>query len=535
MMDCVTFACLTSNLLIDTTFSWVRMFIALGLSILISIAVGIYAATSRAAERIILPIVDILQTLPILAFFPFMIYIVVSTVPGALGVNIAVIFLIVTSMIWNIIFGVYEGVKTLPKEYFELSALYRLRLSQKLRKIFIPAIMPRVIEQSILSWSIGLFYLVTSEIFSTGTTTKSVAHGIGVAITTYAATGAGYVLALVIFIMFVIATRFLFFRPLEEHFTRYNRDRRLAMPAEARRATYARGVDTVGARIMKRLGTDRIRRFGSRVAKGTRRIGKRISVVREGGVSETAGVFVKYLISILVIAGLTYMIATNIGTIEGLAGDEYKVLLALAFSFVRVWVAFAISLAIGIPVCVYLIFISRHSDRYLLFFQILASIPATILLPVIAISLKGLPHYGEFVAFIVFILGSIWYIIFSTMNMTRTLPSNIFEVKKIFGVKGWDAWKKIYLKAIVPGLITGAITAIAAEWNASIVAEYFQFGTNTVLAQVGTGIGKLLDLSLASNDLTLMLIALANLTAMILIINTFVWKRLYRSVSKVYR
>ncbi|HUB92860.1 MAG TPA: ABC transporter permease subunit [Candidatus Saccharimonadales bacterium] len=527
-MDSISLMGLIATLVVDTSFSWVRMFIALGISVVVSIGVGIYAATHRTAEKIILPVVDVLQTLPILAFFPFVILVVVATIPGYAGINAAVIFLIITSMIWNIIFGVYESIKVLPKEYTELSRLYQLSRLDRLRKLYIPATLPRVVEQSILSWSIGLFYLVTSEIFSTGSSSYRVQHGIGAAIASLAASGntLAYLIGLAIFIIFVVATRFLFFRPLEDYVTRYNKHVQ-QKTLEVKRMSYVREMSELGTRIMKRLGSQQLVKIGSRLAGGGG-AGRQKGWADEEYKGTGLWKFARYLVPAAVVLLAVYLVATN----TYLIGYELTVLHALVFSFARVWIAFAVSLAIGIPVCVYLIFITRHSSKYLLLFQILASIPATILLPAIANGLKGYPNYGEIVAFVVFVLSSIWYIVFSTMNMAKTLNPEIFEVKKIFGVRGAGAWKKIYLKAIIPGIITGAITAIAAEWNASIVAEYFAFGSN--VSQVGTGIGKLLDLALAGNNLTLMLIALVNLTVMILIINTFVWKRLYRNVSSTY-
>jgi NitT/TauT family transport system permease protein len=101
-------------LLVNTSFSWLRLFIALALSVILSLFIGIAAARSKIAEKIIIPVLDIFQTLPILAFFPIVIIIILSLVKGSLGINLAVIFLIITSMIWNISFAVYEAVKTLP-------------------------------------------------------------------------------------------------------------------------------------------------------------------------------------------------------------------------------------------------------------------------------------------------------------------------------------------------------------------------------------------------------------------------------------
>jgi NitT/TauT family transport system permease protein len=114
------------------------------------------------------------------------------------------------------------------------------------------------------------------------------------------------------------------------------------------------------------------------------------------------------------------------------------------------------------------------------------------------------------------------------------MPSNISEIKKIFHLKGITAWKKIYLKAIIPGVITGAVTGIAAEWNASIIAEYFSVGSGKVITSVNIGVGKALNLALKNNNLTLMVILLANMVLMIMLINYFIWRRLYNGVNSVY-
>lgn len=520
------FVGLVLQLILDTGASWIRMFIALGLSVLISVAVGIYAATHSRAEKVILPVVDVLQTLPILAFFPFAIYIFVAVLPGYIGINAAVIFLIITSMVWNIILGVYESVKTIPREFIEVSMLYRFNRWARLRRIYMPACLPRIIEQSILSWSIGLFYLVTSEIFSVGLSQEpyQVTYGIGVAFTTLPAQGAAaYLTGIAVFIAFVVATRFLFFRPLENYSVKY-----MKQQADTPRTGYdglilnwiSRRIPKTPAIFTAAAGSPG---HGSVHAKAKRYA---VHVHGEGRSYKRlyqAGAFAAMLV-------ILYVIFSN----PTWFGYEAEVFPALAFSFARVWLAFAVMVVVGVPLCIYLIFLTKQSSKYMLLFQIAASIPATILLPAIALGLKSYGGSAEMVAFVIFLLSGVWYIIFSIMASTRTLSPSIFEVQKIFGVKGWNAWKNIYVKAIIPGLITGAMTAIAAEWNASIVAEYFT--SSTVTSAVGTGIGKLLDLSLSpgGQGLGLMAVALLNLVVMILLINTFVWKRYYRNISKIY-
>ena len=516
------FLALILQLILDTSASWVRMFIALGLSILISVVVGIYAAISPRAEKVILPVVDVLQTIPILAFFPFALYIFVILLPGYIGINAAVIFLIITSMVWNIIFGVYEAIKTMPSEFLEVSDLYHFNRIERLRKIYIPAALPRIVEQSILSWSIGLFYLVTSEIFSVGVSQDKVTYGIGVAFASLAYQGVvPYLTGIVIFVSFVIATRFLFFRPLENYSTRYMKQQAKAQPT-------TQGYESAVLKwVARKIPKAPAILSSNRIVTGR----AHVSHIANPPVLRNPKLLYYTVLAAMIVVALYVFISNPIFFVY-----EAEVLPALVSSFVRVWLAFLVMVLISVPVCVYLIFRSKQGSKYMLFFQIIASVPATILLPAIAVTLKN----GELVAFVVFLLSGIWYVIFSMMASTRTLPSSVFEVKEIFGVKGKNAWKNIYLKAILPGLVTGALTGIAAEWNASIVAEYFTTsgvtGTTNIISSVGVGMGKLLDLALApgGQGLGLMALALLNLVVMILLINTFVWKRFYKQISKVY-
>ncbi|MEM0201158.1 MAG: ABC transporter permease subunit [Candidatus Micrarchaeaceae archaeon] len=504
---------LVINLIIDTSYSWVRMFAALGISIFIAFFLGILIALSKTAEKYLMPIIDILQTIPILAFFPFAIFIIVGFLPGVIGINFAVIFLIITSMLWNIIFGVYESIKTLPNEFNELSKIYKMGIFKKIKEIYFPASLARIVEQSMLSWSIGLFYLVSSEIFSTGSLNYQVKHGIGVAIAQLAASGntIGYLIALLIFVIFVVITRFLFFGTLEKYV-----DRKTSGKIEkqiSRKAIFHKFINY----------TKREERIFLKVFKKSEKH-KKIIHYKEI-ISKKNNEKKKELLIILgiVIFAIILLFLTNT------VNYEFEVLEALAASFLRIWFAFIFVFILSILISVYIIFISKNQSKYITLFQVLASIPATILLPEIVITFGKLNNGPEIVAFIIFVLSGIWYMIFSIVGSGKVIEKNIFEVKKLFGIKGILAWKNIYVNAILPGVITGGITAIAAEWNASILAE--SFGN----VHVGLGLGFLLDNSLANNNLLLMSIALINMTVMIIIVNKFVWKRFYDKVSERYR
>ncbi len=496
-------------LLVDTIFSWCRMFIALFFSIILGLGIGIWAATSRKAERIIIPIIDILQTLPILAFFPFVIYIIVAAIPGYIGINIAVIFLIITSMLWNIIFGVYESIKELPHEFIELAALYGMGFWEKFRKIYFPASMPKVMGQSALSWAIGLFYLVTSEIFSTSNQTYEVKHGIGAALASLAGSGniKEYVLGLSIFVIFVVATRILIFSPLEKHFNKYN----LYQSKKPKR------------KIKIKLRLPKI--FSIRSKRNTYVL-ENISAVN---VKKSNAIY-QYLLLILLFAAIFLLY-------KPLIGYEYEVLISLFASFARVWLAFALILLISIPLSVYLIFFSNRLGIYILLFQVVASIPATVLLPAIVMLLYHLPFGGELVAMFIIFLSMIWYLIFSIVTGMRTLPKSFMDLRKSLRLSRREAWKSIYLPAVVPSFVTGSITAIGGAWNSLIIAEYFTVqsnGNSILLTQVGTGIGKLIDLAVYAGNIKLMLVSIVCMSVMVVVINRLLWQRLYNKASKKY-
>lgn len=539
-------------LVLNMLVSWGRMFVALAVSILISLLVGIYIARHSLAERFAIPIIDILQTLPILTFFPIVILVFVTGLPGFIGINAAIIFLIVTSMLWNIILAVYEAVKLLPTEYVEVAKLNKMSNWQMITGIYIPASLPGIVQQSMLSWAIGLFYLVTSEIFSTGASFCSAGacqakYGIGVLLTTLAFSGhiLEYVIGIALFIVFVAATMLLFFVPLEK---RVNKEKTTS------------SNNNLVDRLLKRLYV--FKGFAARSSASSATPYRHAEEQRQKQAMGHAPTKLSksqrnaiILMVVLLIATAMYALLYHFHALNTVATYEYLALLNLGSSFLRVWITFALILVVAVPVSIYLIFIAKHETRYILLFQIIASIPATILLPLLALALVGVRSNGEILAFIIFFISGIWYVIFGILAGTKSISSEIPEVKKIYGVKGKQAWKSIYLKAIIPGLITGGITAVAAEWNASIVAEYFTSSGITgtpncaptainltttaatnctrIVSSVGYGIGKLLDTSVASNNNLLLAIALINMTAMIVIINTVVWKKLYTKTEQM--
>ncbi len=533
---------LIATLIVDIAASWARMFAALILSILFSIYIGIKAATNPKLEKIILPSLDILQTIPILGFFPIVIYLVVLALPGFWGVNAAVVFLIFTSMVWNISFGVYEAVKSIPQEIIELAKLNHFNGFKLYSTIYIPASLPRIAYQSVISWSVGLFYLVTSEIFATGTSQFQVGHGIGVAISQLAAssnTGA-YILALVLFIIAVILTRIFFLQPLsvfaERHSFKEETTRKRSRILNFYSYVYLK-LHRITYPFILLIKYSKL--FISGGSKGYAFVGKSvrryiISPAERIRISNTLTIF-------LIIVGVLAIVldATAIGITQYLP----QVLVALGYSFIRVWGTYLICAAIAVPLGVYIGLSNKLFEPALSSLQVISAIPATILLPAIVAILIAAPFAGEAVAFVVIFLAMIWYILFSVISGVRTIPAQMFELKKMLGLSEAQAWKNIYLPAILPSFITGSITAIGGAWNSLIVAEYFTVtsGANSVvLTQVGSGIGKLIDFSVAppapmQANLYLTIMAIAAMVIMVVAINRFFWQRIYNRITTKYK
>jgi NitT/TauT family transport system permease protein len=169
---------------------------------------------------------------------------------------------------------------------------------------------------------------------------------------------------------------------------------------------------------------------------------------------------------------------------------------------------------------------------------VLSAIPATILLPVIVAALYQLPFRNELVALSIIFIAMIWYLMFSIISGMRTLPTQLLELKNMLRLKWTSAWKNIYIPAVLPSFITGSITAIGGAWNSLIVAEYFSIEINgkaNVMTQVGTGIGKVIDIAVFQGNLQLTILALIAMTTMVIIINRLVWQRAYNHVTQKYR
>ncbi len=510
------------------------MMLALGLSIVFALSIGIFAARNKRAEGVILPLLDIFQSIPILGFFPFVIVGIYGAIPNAIGANLAVIVLIFTSMSWNIAFGVYEAVKAIPQDYADLLDMSNASGWQRTKSLYIPASLSRIAYNTQTSWAVGLFFLVASEIITMGqgaqATPVPVLYGIGIGATKFFSVGdyANYTLLIVGLILAVVVWRFVFLREFALWSEKY---KMMEEPREQHRDPIMRIYSWVNQRSISKL-------FLLTQGRGVNRFTSAISRFRKGlkyALLIILGLFLLLVLESVMRAGagsLEHLPAVStIGSIEG------NVLVALATSFVRIWYVYVIMVAIGFPLGIVISLNFRLYDTVSPILEVISSMPAPILLPAIVL-IPILGHSGEGVAVIVIMLASIWYIIFNVMAGVRTLPADIKDLPRVFKVGRLSAWWNVYIPGALTGFVTGSITAIGGAWNALIIAEYFTVtnseGKTNLLTQTGTGIGKVIVIATTNKDYVTLTLAVVSMTVLIVAFNLTVWRRIYHYVTKRY-
>ncbi|MDA4131939.1 MAG: ABC transporter permease subunit, partial [Thaumarchaeota archaeon] len=219
--------------------------------------------------------------------------------------------------------------------------------------------------------------------------------------------------------------------------------------------------------------------------------------------------------------------------LSALPSDELNVIVGLAYSFVRIWYVYFICVLVALPVGIVVALHERAYNALVPVIEVIASVPAPALLPaLVPFTLLAGSWAGEITAGIVIFLGMIWYILFNVMAGIRTLPGDLWELKRSLRVSTVQAWRHIYLPSVATAFVTGSITAIGAAWNTLIVAEYFGSSGQVPLTQVGDGIGKIIVVATNRGDQLTLALAVLSMTALVIAFNLIVWRRVYRYTTK---
>lgn len=527
-------------------YSTTRMVFAYLLSLVFAISYGTAAAASKRAAEVLLPILDVLQSVPILGFFPIVLVFFGDTLPYPFGVETAIIILIFTSMAWNMAFGVYEALTTLPHDLLDASNVFTLKGWLKFRRLQFPATVPKLVYNSILSWTVGWFYLVASEVFTAFGKDFS-RDGLGSYI--YRAGLAGNIPAILLGLGVLTGVVLLLdtfvWRPMSVWAERFRMD---VVPG-------GEGIPQIPAYI--RLSWlprfPRIRRWLamklSPLLRGWERVAVRLDEFYSGHVRIVKSVrridvgMLLVILAIILVSFSFRVVSLFQGPLPFGAGG---IPIATAGSLARLALAYAISLAWTIPAAAWLGRNKRAARILTPAIEVFASIPATALFPLILLfavaAVSGAGAQAEVAALVISIFAMQWYLLFNLLAGVRNIPADLEEASRVFGVRGWHYWKRVLLPAIAPSLLTGSITAWGAGWNALIVAEFIQFGGK--IFQVGAGIGSIIDVatyggtlhgvSLQPNN-ELLYLAILFMIVVVLAMNKLLWRPLIKRAAVKYR
>jgi NitT/TauT family transport system permease protein len=527
-----------ANIPVHALFSTGRMFAAFLLSLLFAISYGTIAGTNKHAEEVLIPVLDILQSVPILAFFPIVFLVLVG--PGqssVAGAELAVVILIFTSMSWNMAFGVYEAIKTIPTDLVEAVGVYGVKDWLRFRRLFLPASIPKLVYNSMLSWTVGWFYLVASEVFTTGSTIIK-RPGLGSDIYNAGISGdtGTIALGLAALVVVIVALDTFMWRPLSVWAERFKLDVVASglgtrpAPAYIRLSWLPRftGFRRFLAGLIAPLlhGYDKVR---VRIEQFYRRHRRALRIL--------ARIDLAMFVAVLII-GLGIGVLDVIKILSGPLPAETSQIPAFALlSLGRLVLAYGAAIAWTIPAAVWLARSQRASRFVTPIVEVVGSIPATALLPLIigfaVFVTTGLRVRSELSAFIIALFAMQWYLLFNLIAAVRGIPGDLEEAARTFGLRGWDYWKRLIFPAMIPSLLTGSITAWGAGWNSLIVAEYLEFGDTTFTVP---GIGFLIYKAVwITKDYALLLLSVLALIAVVVTLNKLLWRPLIRRASERFR
>jgi NitT/TauT family transport system permease protein len=513
----------------DAARSLLRMFIGLFISVVFTLVYGYTAARSRRAERVLVPLLDILQSVPVLGFLTITVSVFVGLFPNSeLGLECASIFAIFTAQAWNMTFSFYASLKSLPRELDELSRSLRLTRWQRFWKIEVPNGAIGLVWNGMMSFGGAWFFLTASELITLHNHSYSlpgIGSFVGAAIHNRDLGAVG--LAIATMIIMILAVNVLFWRPLvawSERFryetTEAKESQRSLLLGILARSNWPRALGSARARVAEPLGRA-MRILGRDEAP---------AVVPRG--RQRAGDIVFGVVLLALIAFGAYEGLHFIATSPGAGLKEIPHCFALgAATFGRVCVLLVFGTLVWVPVGVWIGLNPRVARLAQPIVQIFASFPANFLFPFATLAFIKLGVSINIGGILLMSLGAQWYILFNVIAGASAIPSDLREAMDVHRVRGWQRWKRLIIPGILSSYVTGAITAAGGAWNASIVAEVVTYGHTTLTAY---GLGAYIVQASAADNKARLICGVVVMSVYVVAANRLFWRRLYSLAESRY-
>ena len=508
-------------------YSLLRITVAYVLSLAFTLIYGYIAAYNARAERIMVPLLDILQSIPVLSFLPGVMLAMVALFPRhQLGVELGAILLIFTGQVWNMAFSFYSSLKSIPREMREAGKIYQFNWYQRFTNIELPYSAIGLVWNSMMSVAGGWFFLMACEMFVLGDKDFRL-PGLGSYLQTAASAGdtrsilwgVGTMIAVIVLIDQIV------WRPVIAWVEKFKMEQVESTDAPQSwfldLIQHSRGLVGLQRRTIHPLREWLALRFARQHHSAER-----------NAPPKAWKVWVGRIIVAVAVSAILYAMARAIGMMAQLTGEEYRELLTGALAtFLRVLAALFFGALWTIPVGVAIGFNPRLARIAQPLAQIAASVPATALFPVVLLLLIKIGGGMGVGSVLLLLLGTQWYILFNVIAGAMAIPTDLKEAATLFRFDAGQRWRRLILPGIFPYLVTGLVTASGGAWNASIVAEYFRLKDHTYTT---VGLGAVISRATDAGNFDLLLASTIIMAMVVVAINRLVWRRMYRVAAARY-
>ena len=504
-----------------------RMFAGLAFSLLFTFTYATWAAKSARAEKLLVPILDILQSVPIIGFMSVTLVFFMSLAPGrVLGVEFASIFLVFTGQAWNMAFSFYQSLRTVPTELQEVAQSFRLTPWMRFWQLEVPFAMPALLWNIMLSMAGGWFFVVASEAISVGDTTVTL-PGIGSYVAVAIQQGNLRAIGLAILTMFVVilACDQLIFRPLVAWADRFRIEQEAGTWIEEPWAlTMFRR-----SRIIQVLSS-LFRGFVSWSSAVANHRAER-PIQPQSNESQRELDIVAFVVLFAVVAWAAWKVAS--GLIITTSWTEAVLVIRLALiTMLRVTVLIAIASIVWVPIGIKIGLNPRVTRIVQPIAQFMAAFPANLLFPIAFFGIVTWHLNADVWLSPLMVLGTQWYILFNVIAGASAIPTELRHAADTFRVRGWLWWRRVAIPAVFPYFVTGAITASGGSWNAAYVAEVVSWKSTQIKAH---GIGAYLADATAAGNFHRILLGITVMCLFVVTINRLLWRPLYYYAERKYR
>jgi NitT/TauT family transport system permease protein len=509
-------------------FSVTRLALAYLVSLLFTLVYGYIAAYNSTAERFLIPLLDTLQSIPVLSFLPGVMLSMTALFPTRqLGVELGSILLIFTGQVWNMTFSFYGSLKNIPREMREAAAVYGFGWWQRFVQMELPYASIGLIWNSMMSVAGGWFFLMACETFVLGNRDLRL-PGLGSYLQTAANAGDMHAIAwgLAAMIAVIVLIDQLVWRPAIAWSERFKFEQ-------------VEAAETPRSPVLDWLRRSWFLSFVRQVSVVPLRekldlyFAKRHNQAGKARRASRVPVWVTRMLLVLALLGVAYATIKIILILSATSRAELsEIFRGAGATFLRVELALLLAALWTIPVGTFIGLRPRVSAVLQPIAQIAASVPATALFPVILLALIRLGSGLGVASIVLLLLGTQWYLLFNVIAGASAIPSDLKEVCQVFRFSRSERWRKLWLPGIYPYLITGFVTASGGAWNASIVAEYVHFQGRTLST---TGLGSVISHASDSGNFRLLLAATTVMAAMVVTLNRLLWRRLYGLAATRYK